>query len=82
MAAVSKNVQTPKAERPREKPRVEAVDEIDGMVEVEFPSEVLRKAMAEAKASGQTTSEWICGAVAEAIERRSKGKRNQVNTKQ
>lgn len=79
MAAVSKNVQTPKAERHREKPRVEAVD---GIVEVEFPSEVLRKAMAEAKASGQTTSEWICGAVAEAIERRSKGRRNQIDTKQ
>jgi hypothetical protein len=79
MAAVSKNVQTPRAERHREKPRVEAVD---GIVEVEFPPEVLRKAMAEAKATGQTTSEWICGAVAEAIERRSKGRRNQVDTKQ
>jgi hypothetical protein len=82
MAAVSKNVQTPRAERHREKPRVEAVDGIDGIVEVEFPPEVLRKAMAEAKATGQTTSEWICGAVAEAIERRSKGRRNQVDTKQ
>lgn len=79
MAAATKNVQTPKAEKHREKPSVEAVD---GIVEVELQPEVLRRAMAEAKASGQTTSEWICGAVAEAIERRSKGRRSQVVTKQ
>ena len=78
MAAATKNVRTPKAERHQGKPGVGAVD---GIVEVELQPEVLRRAMAEAKASGQTTSEWICGAVAEAIERRSKGQRDHAVTK-
>jgi predicted HicB family RNase H-like nuclease len=79
MAAVLKDVQTPKAERKRGKARVEAMD---GTVEVQLQPEVLRRAMAAAKASGQTTTEWICGAVVEAVERRSKGLRNRVVTKQ
>jgi hypothetical protein len=74
MAAVTKNERTPK-KYARQGPRVEVKDEI---VEVELRPEVLRQAMAAAQASGQTTNEWICAAVTEAIERRSKGKRNQA----
>lgn len=79
MAAVLKNVQTPKAERHQRKPGVE---DVDGTVEVELPLEVFKWVMTAAKASGQTMSDWICGAIAEDIERRSKRRRNPVVTKQ
>jgi hypothetical protein len=69
MAAVTKNERKPKVDARPGQPSVEVMDEI---VEVELRPEVLRRAIAAAQASGQTTNEWICAAVAEAIERRSK----------
>ena len=63
----------------QKKPKTEA---IDGILEVELPPGLLRKAMAAAKASGRTPSEWICEAVTEAIEGKSNRGKNRVITKQ
>jgi hypothetical protein len=73
MAAATKNERNPNVDVRQEGPRVETRDEI---VEVSLGAEVLERAEAAAKASGQTTNEWICAAVAEAIERKSKEKPN------
>jgi len=69
MAAATKNERNHNMDARQEGPRVEANDEI---VELSLRAEVLERAEAAAKASGQTTNEWICAAVAEAIERKSK----------
>ena len=52
----------------QKKPKTE---DIDGILDVELPPGLLRKAIAAAKASGQTPSEWIREALAEAIERKA-----------
>jgi hypothetical protein len=78
MAAVSKNKRTSWMKSQQDKPRTEAKD---GILEVELRPELMKRAMAAAKASGQTTSEWIYEAVTEAFERKSKRGKNKV-TKQ
>ena len=62
MAAATKNERNHKMDARQEGPRVEGKDEI---VEVILRAEVLERAEAAAKASGQTTNEWICAAVGE-----------------
>jgi hypothetical protein len=63
----------------QKKPKTEAIDRI---LEAEIPPGLLRKVIAAAKASGRTPSEWICEAVAEAIERKSSQGKNGAITKQ
>jgi hypothetical protein len=80
MAAESKDERTRgMVGRPQRRPRVEAMD---GILEVELRPELLKRAMAAAKACGQTPSEWICEAVTEAIERKSKVGKSKVVRKQ
>jgi hypothetical protein len=78
MAAVSNNVRNPKPDRHLTKPRIEAVDET---VEITLQPEVLKRVTAAAKASGQSTSEWIHEAVVEAVKRRTPERRDHPEPK-
>jgi len=68
MAAVSNNVRNPKPESPR---AISGDQSVDETVEITLDPEVLEKVIAAAKRCGQTPSEWIHEALAEAAERRS-----------
>jgi hypothetical protein len=79
MAAVSNNVRNPNPDRDPTQPEIRAEDET---VEVSLQPEVLKKVTAAAKASRQTPGEWIHEAVVEAIERRTRARRNRAAPKQ
>ena len=64
---------------PHKRARVEAVD---GIMEVELPPELLKGAMAAANACGQTVNEWICEALTEAVERKSRREKSKEAYKQ
>lgn len=78
MAAVSNNVRSPKPDRHIPKPIMEAADET---MEISLQAQTLKKVMAAAKATGQTPSEWIHEAVVEAVERRTREKRDPSHSK-
>jgi hypothetical protein len=64
-------------------PKKTKTEAMDRILEVELRPGLLKKAIAAAKASGQTPSEWICEAVAEAIARKSSSRgKNRIITKQ
>jgi hypothetical protein len=54
---------------------------MDETVEIALHAETLKKVLAAAKASGQTPGEWIHEAVVEAVERRTREKRDPSHPK-